>query len=113
MSIGIQGSPDVFHDMQKVDKFLEVDNADATLTVNQQVVVVRSDDSTATITLPFVSDARGRTFSITAPDGGTNTVTVQDNDESVDWSNRSLDAANDQLILMSDGRRWIIIQDVD
>lgn len=110
---GIQLHPDTIHATQAQDKFLAVDNANATLTVNQQIVEVASDTSEATITLPNVSEAKGRIYSITAPNGGTNTVTVQDNDESVDWADQSLDAANDQLVVQSDGRRYNILTPVD
>lgn len=107
MASGIQGHPAMQNAQQVVGKFLAVDNEDVTLGVNDQVVEVASNTDAVTITLPFVSDVPGKMFFINAPDGNTNTVTVQDNDESHDWKgDYSLDANDDHLALISDGRKW-------
>lgn len=107
---GIQGHPAMQDSQQVVGRYLAVSNADATLGANEQVVDVASDTSAVTITLPVVSDVPGKTFFINAPNGGTNTVTVQDNDESFDWKgDYSLDAADDQIALQSDGRKWWVV----
>jgi len=86
-------------------------SADYTLTTRDSTVVVDSSDAAVTITLPPVAEAKGLIFVIEAPYGASNAVTVQDQDDSVNWTNvTDLDANNDALCVMSNGRRWIEIQ---
>lgn len=94
-------------------KYRKIDNANAALAVSDQVVIVASDSSAVTVTLPQVDEAAGRIYSIQAPDGGDNTVTVQDNDESMNWSDLSLDFAADRVLLYSDGLSWWTLQLVE
>ncbi|NIU84309.1 MAG: hypothetical protein GWN64_12755 [Candidatus Thorarchaeota archaeon] len=61
----------------------------------------------ATLTLPPVSHARGLTFTIFMRTAGA-AVTVQDQDDSTDFQgDYTVDAANDKLVVRSDGRSWI------
>lgn len=104
-----QGDRSFFNDFQVVDKGKVVDNADATLSVFEQVVTVKTDTSTSTITLPGVAEAIGKTFSILGTDGLTNNVTVADADDSIGWSDQTIAKANGSILLYSDGRIWHII----
>ena len=109
MATSVQGQPRFDDSLQKVNKTAFI-SEDATLDVNDQVVDVDSSEDAVTITLPFVGDAVGRIYFITAAAGNTNTVTVEDNDESVQWGgDYSLDAANNSIALMSDGRKWWVV----
>jgi len=83
-------------------------SASGTLTVNQRFVVATGE---ITVTLPSVAEARDKIFTITAPAGGTDTVTVADQDDSLDWSDISLNADDDGCALFSDGRKWWVIAD--
>lgn len=80
-----------------------------TLDVYDQMVRCSASPSTGayTITLPRVEQARGRFYAIFATDAdGTNAITVQDQDESQDWSDITLNGANDGVLLYSDGQKW-------
>ena len=109
MATGIQGSPEMYHSQQKVDKFRTVDNEAVTLSVNDQVITALSDSDAFTITLPQVAEAQGKTYSIFAPNGNTNTVTIAHGGDSAPWTNVALDGANDSALLFSDGRMWHVL----
>ena len=68
-----------------------------------------------TITLPPVSEARGRFYSIIARDAdGTNTITVQDKDDSECWpGDYTMNGKCDRLLAYSDGFAWLIASDLD
>lgn len=84
-----------------------------TLSVTERVVRCSCATATGnyTIKLPNVSEAVGLIFSVvctSAADG--KAVTLADNDsESEDWSNLTLDTTDDGALLYSDGRKWWII----
>lgn len=60
-----------------------------------------------TITLPSVFAARGRTYSIISVTNATGTISVVGKgDELVAYTSGSLTAANDYVLLYSDGVRW-------
>lgn len=61
-----------------------------------------------TITLPNVSEAKGRFYSILAYDADNlNTITITDNDDSEYWlGDIVLDTAGDRALLYSDGLCW-------
>ena len=81
-----------------------------TLEVYEQNVLVTSTGAYA-ITLPPVSEARGLMYSIYfVSDGGD--VTIQDQDDSFDWSDMVMTANNDRVLLYSDGRTWHPLIDV-
>jgi len=79
-----------------------------TMEVFEQVVLVDTDtvDGTFTVTLPPVTEAAGKFYSITVIDAN-GAVTIQDQDDSIAWNNIStLDADTDGVVLFSDGLRW-------
>lgn len=102
-----------FNDIQVVDKGKVVDNANASLSVTEQHVTVKSDSSAVTLTLPDVSEAKGKMFSVVALNGQTNNVTVEDNDESLEWTDITMAGDLACLLLFSDGRTWYTIASKD
>jgi len=92
-----------------VEKIVRTDADHAeTLQVYEQVVLIDTDtnDGTFTLTLPPVGEAAGKFYSITVIDAN-GAVTIQDQDDSIAWSNIStLDADTDGVVLFSDGLRW-------
>lgn len=96
------------HNRVVVDKYV---NPTANYEMNTYDYVVRpsANPSTGaiTITLPRVAEAKGRFYSILARDAdGTNTITVQDQDDSELWSDITLNGPGDQVLLYSDGIHW-------
>lgn len=88
------------------------DGSHTHLTVYEQTVLVYATAAIHTIYLPNVTEARGLLFSINLIDTTAHTVTVADNDESLGWSDLSLTADGDHVLLYSDGVRWNLIIDV-
>lgn len=99
----------VLDDLQVSDRYVKVDNEDVTLETHQTTIEALSDSSAVEITLPNVGEAVGKIYGFTAADGGTNAVTITDQGESVDWSDIALNAANDEAVLYSDGRKWHLL----
>ena len=56
-----------------------------------------------------VSQAEGKIFTIHLIDANSNAVTLQDQDESVDWSDRTLDADADGIALLASGGKWWVL----
>ena len=88
----------------------EAGDASYAMKVYDTVVHMETDDTTAgTLTLPNVSEAKGRFYTIVLiTDGGVD-VTVQDNDESMFWSDLTFGDANDLCLLYSDGVSFHVI----
>ena len=83
------------------------------LKLYEQTVIVVATAGSVTITLPNVLEAIGKFFSIYCTDlTGPATVTVQDNNESLGWSDMSLTADADHVLLYSDGIQWNKLVDV-
>jgi hypothetical protein len=93
------------------DKYLKV-TAAAALTVRDQVVRVTAGAGNFAVTLPNVSEAAGLIFSLYLVATGGGQVTVQDNDESEGWADMVMTAANDMVLLYSDGITWFKIVDI-
>ena len=83
-----------------------------TMEVFEQVVLIDTDtvDGTFTVTLPPVAEAAGTFYAVHLVDDGGD-VTVQDQDDSYDWSNQSLTADDDGVLLFSDGLKWWLVVD--
>jgi hypothetical protein len=89
-----------------VDKF--IDPIISTQMTVQDQVVRPSASSAIVITLPPVADAKGKFYSIYARlASGSNTITIAHKSDSEGWTNITLDAANEGVLLYSDGVRWI------
>lgn len=83
-----------------------------TLGVNDQRVEIRPATQTnITLTLPSVKEAAGRFYSIHLLSLSTaNTITIADQDDSLDWTDISnMDAASDSVLLYADGLRWFVV----
>lgn len=83
------------------------------MTVDDMVIRATADTATDsyTITLPNVTEARGRTYSIHATIANAKAITLQDNDESDDFDgDYTLDTDNDGILLYSDGIMWWELQ---
>ena len=77
----------------------------ATIAQRDRTTKVDSTLGVGTLTLPNVGQMAGRMYSVLATTGNTNAVTVQDNDESVGWGDRTLNGANMNALFYSDGLR--------
>ena len=85
--------------------------AAATLTLDETLVICDTTAGAMAITLPAVAEARGLMFSIILEtDGGD--LTVQDQDDSYNWSDMVLTAATDHVLVYSDGFQWNQLVDV-
>jgi len=73
--------------------------------LTDRVVECDSTDAAITVTLPNVACAAGLIFAIYAQTFGSN-ITIQDQDESEDWTDVTLNGVDDGELLYSDGRRW-------
>jgi hypothetical protein len=82
----------------------------ATLTSQQQVVEYNTTAGACAVTLPDVCEAAGKHYSISLVTDGGN-LTVQDQDDSRDWSDITLTAANDYVLLFCDGRKWFSLDE--
>jgi len=81
-------------------------NGTHTLAVYETEVYIDSDASyTETLTLPSVAAAKGRSYAIRTVDTGGHT-TIQDQDDSLEWSDLTTDADGEYVLLYSDGRQW-------
>ena len=88
----------------------EAITASATLEVYEQLAICDSTDGAMTLTLPPVGEAKGKFYSIIfETDNGD--LTVQDQDDSYDWSDLTADDAGECLLLYSDGFKWHICAD--
>jgi hypothetical protein len=82
-------------------------NTSDTMEVFETTVRIDTDtnDQAFTLTLPNVSLAKGKIYSIYLVDDGAN-VTIQDNDDDSGLSNITLDADDEYTVLYSDGFKW-------
>ena len=103
------------HYREVVDKYV---NPNANYEMSTRDYVVRPsadpDSGAITLTLPPVAEAKGRFYSIIARDAdGTNTITIQDKDDSECWeADIVLNGKCDGELLYSDGLTWIRIASV-
>ncbi len=97
--------------LQTPDKYVNP-NADYVMTTLDYQVRPSADPTSGpiTITLPPVAEAKGRFYSMVCRDAdGTNTVTVEDNnDDSEMWlADIVMNNAGDRLLVYSDGLAWM------
>lgn len=97
------------HYREVVDKYHNP-NADYEMTTRDYVLRPSADPTSGpiTITLPSVAEAKGRWYSIICRDAdGTNTVTIQDADDSECWHNDIVfNGKCDRCLFYSDGLAW-------
>ena len=100
-----------------VDDVVSIDYDDTTsgaysLAAGVQSLYVDTTGGAITVTLPAPGECKFQIIAITALTGGTNAVTVQDNDDSYDWSDASLNADADGGVWWSDGKKfWKLADD--
>lgn len=80
------------------------------LEVYETDVRVDSSSVACTVTLPYVAEAKGVIMTVTQVGTGTNNITVQDRDESSNWTDVVLNAAGEYVIVRSDGIKWHVVQ---
>jgi len=88
--------------------------AAATLTPDQTFIRASTVSGTGAfaITLPPVAECAGRIFSIQMiVRNSTDDITVQDGNESEDWTDITLNLAADGCLLYSDGRKFWVLAD--
>ena len=83
-------------------------NEEKKLALYEQTVICNTASYAGKVTLPNVTEAKGMTYNIQLKTAGNN-LTVQDRDDSEDWTDATLDAANDNMCVLSDGVRWSIL----
>ena len=92
-----------------VDKYINP-NADVQMTSRDYVVRPSADavSGAITVTLPPVSEARGRFYSVVARQAdAVNTITITDNDDSECWlADIVFDGKCDKMLFYSDGLCW-------
>ena len=84
------------------------------LTPNETHVLVTPPSSgTHTVYLPPVMESMGRTYVVETPTNATGTVTVATRSDCVAQATlNALTAADDRLVLLCTGRRFVILEDV-
>lgn len=91
--------------------------ADYSMTLRDRIVHIYASGATSAaayaITLPNVGEAAGQVFAFTTvEDLSTYNVTLQDQDESMDWVDVLLLGVNSEtLLLFSDGLKWHILSE--
>ena len=93
------------HDKVVVDKFVDP-SADYEMSTYDYVVRPDTSSAAVTVTLPRVSEAKGRIYSIVARNGATNAVTVTHAGDSEGWSDITLNTDGAAALLYSDGMKW-------
>lgn len=94
--------------------FVKTDD-DITLTPRQNIVHVSGFAGAVAVTLPPVADCAGCIFAITVlDDSGTNNVTVQDQNDSLDWTDQVIDnVGGGSVLLFCDGQKfWVLVADL-
>jgi hypothetical protein len=69
-------------------------------------VVTDSSGGIFTITLPPVSECRGMSYLISFGGSGTNDVTIIDKANDAGYSDQTIDAVGEHLLLQCNGERW-------
>lgn len=99
-----------FDTFTKQDRFDSV-AADAVMDVSDNVLHVTGFSAAVAITLPPVAQAAGQIYAIKVlDDASVNNVTVQDQDESRNWTDQDIvNASGGKIVLLSDGEEWHIL----
>lgn len=104
-----------FHDrLRALDNVLVLpaNSSNTAMNANQRRVMATLDaDDAVTLTLPDVTEAKDKIYSIYANITTGGALTLQDNDESLDWGgDYTLDADTDAICLYSDGLKWWVLE---
>lgn len=85
-----------------------VNGAHDVLPYQTEIYIYNSGTVTETLTLPFVAEAKGKTYTIRAMDFGGG-VTIQNRDDGLEWSDLNVDADGEYVCLYCDGRQWHVL----
>jgi hypothetical protein len=79
-----------------------IKTADYTMKPYESVVGVDTTGGAVTITLPYVAEANGKTYSVidVGNYAGTNNITVQDNNESRAWADKTVAKNSGSITVM-------------
>lgn len=92
------------------DKFKYISGTGTTASIGISEQVVRADlGANITVSLPPVSLAEGKLYSVYVRTVTTFAMTLQDLDDSEDWADKTLDADADGILLYSDGTKWWVV----
>jgi hypothetical protein len=97
------------NDGQVSDKFKLVAATDVTLATYERVVRATQLTASISVTLPPVSAMEGKFVSCQVVNANSKVLTLQDADDSQDWTDLTLDADNDGVLLYSDGIKWWVV----
>lgn len=78
------------------------------INVYDQACIIDSTAGAFAVTLPSVSEAKGKIYTFYMKTDGGN-VTIQDRDDSPDWTDLTFTAVTDKAILYSDGMIWWVL----
>lgn len=92
-----------------MDKILHATAAAVSMTIRDRVVHCDTTSNAITLTLPDVAEAEGKIFTIKLITDGGNNVTLQDRDESYQWSDLTFNDAGEAVCLYSDGHMWHVL----
>lgn len=83
----------------------------AATTLKTYETVVRASQLAASfaVTLAPVSKMRGKFVSVQVVNANSQAMTLQDANDSQDWTDLTLDANNDGVLLFSDGLKWWVV----
>lgn len=91
------------------DKFKLIAGTAVTLKPYEQVVRAAQLTASFAVTLAPVSTMRGKFVSVHVVNANSQALTLQDANDSQDWTDRTLDANNDGILLYSDGIKWWVV----
>lgn len=95
------------------EKKIVAKSASATLAAYEQVVQATPNNSAdITMTLPPVAEMAGKFVSVYSTANASHNVVVQDQDDSLGWSDMTLTTAADMVLLYSNGITWFKLVDV-
>jgi len=78
-----------------------------TLEITEQIVHVTMTSAAYALTLPPVAKAVGRMYTIyMKTNASPRILTIQDQDESISWTDKQLSTAGGRIVLISDGYVW-------
>jgi hypothetical protein len=97
----------------KVINLVQADGASTyTMKASERTLIVNSGhtSNTMTVTLPPVQECAGQFYYIGAPFGDAgNTTTVEDDGGDAAFSDLTMDADDDHVLLYSTGHRWLVV----
>lgn len=71
-------------------------------------IIVNTSSYAGAITLPSVAEAKGITYTIHVHTG-TNTLTIQDRDQSTGWTDLTIEDPGDTVSVRSTGSTWVVV----